>query len=270
MSGDCGWFGSYAYGVEIEGLWVNIQILDALITPMDGYLDLDIVLDVQINSSSDKFDLITHLLCIEDGCDAYVEPFEAYVHTTMALDLIDNGEGGTAVDATLGEFTVDYDLESSDINLDSCAIGTIEDIFNFFGGSLYDLILPLVDPLLQEQVADLGPELESTIEEALSSLSIQEELEVEDTIVQLQLEPTDLEITPQGLRMTVGGSSMSDTAAQCIAEFHPGGSLATPSPPPSMGSNSPQVALQPTAAIHLSDDFVNQLLFSIWEGGVLC
>jgi hypothetical protein len=270
LNGDCGWLGSYAYGIEIQGLWVEIQILEAIITPMDGYLDLDITLEVMINDSSDKFDMTTHLICIEDTCEAYVQPFEAYVNTTIAMELVDDGAGGVAIDATVGDLAVDYDLEGADINLDSCAVGTIEDIFNFFGGSLYDLILPLVDPILQSQIQDMGPDIEEAIEDGFSSLSISEELEVEDVIIYLDLEPTDLDISPDGLRLVMGGSSVADEAAECIESYNTGGSLATPSEPPEIGSVSPAVSLVPSAAIHLADDFFNQLLYSLWEGGMLC
>ena len=49
-----------------------------------------------------------------------------------------------------------------------------------------------------------------------------------------------------------------------------GGSLATPSSPPSIDSIPSSVPIDPAATVHIADDFINQLLFSFWEGGLLC
>ena len=43
--------------LEFTQGWVNLTVTNAQLIPMDGYLDLDIDLDIQINDPNDRFKL---------------------------------------------------------------------------------------------------------------------------------------------------------------------------------------------------------------------
>ena len=121
-------------------------------------------------------------------------------------------------------------MSGDDINLDSCAIGTIEDILNFIGLSIYDLVLDLAGPELESAVGDFIPEFETTIEDAPAEADINETVDLDGSELLINLSPSDANISPEGLRISVDGSVSSETEADCVSAYDPGGSL-SPSQP---------------------------------------
>ncbi len=261
------WCFNYEYG--LGGGWVSIVVSDARIVPMDGYLDVTANLLVNVNDAADPFQLYTEVACIGSTCGGHVTPFPVDLHTTIALDVVSDGAGGQRLDATLGAFEIDNGLSSSDIQLDGCALGTIEDVLNFLGLSLFDLILgPLEDALLGS-VGDLGPTLESTIEDAFASATIQQTVDLNGVPLEVNLAPTDVTVTPAGVRVALGGG-LDAAAAPCVAAYDTGGSLKTPSDPPGIGAAPAGISTPYHVGIGISDDFTNQALYAVWRGGVLC
>ncbi len=261
------WCLNYAYG--LAGAWVNVEVVNATITPANGVLDVTANLMVSLNDPSDTFQLMYELLCLDDTCGGYVDAFPVTVTTTMALEVVDDGSGTNVLDATVGAINVSYDLTNEDIHLDGCSVGDVEEVLNWFGLSLYELILDQLGGYLDSAVADIGPTLEETIEDAFSSASISQELELNGAVVQLQLEPSDVQITPAGVRVQLSGS-MASEAAPCIAAYDPGSSLKTLSEPPAIGIAPSGIDSDFHVGILLSDDFTNQALYSLWRGGLLC
>ncbi|MFZ5482206.1 MAG: hypothetical protein ACOZNI_35925 [Myxococcota bacterium] len=264
--GQC-WLGGYAFSVS--GMWVGIEVASADITPGNGVLDVRIDLNIWVNDSSDPFDLYTELECIGDTCYGHVAPFPVTVTTTMALDVVE-GTDGPQLDATIGEIVADYpDDLGSYITLDDCAIGTVEEVLNFLGLSLYDLLIDQLSGTLEDQIAEMGPELETAIEDAFGSASIDEELDVNGVIINLQLYPSDVEITPAGVRLQMSGS-MSGDAADCVADYDPGGSLKTLTDPPGIGTAPSGITTPFHVGLSLSDDIANEAFYALWRGGLLC
>jgi hypothetical protein len=261
MSTSCGFVDCYA--IEFRDAWVGIQITDARLTPGNGVIDLDMDLLVQINESSDRFDLYIEILGIGDTCHGWVEPFPVNAMTTIAMQIVTNSDGTKSVDAIVGSLQVAHSLTGDDINLESCAIGTLEEVLNFFGLSLYDLVIGQLDSVLNDAIQDAVPDLEAALEDAFAAASIHETIAIGDTELQLDLEPNDLTITPDGMEILLAGAAVAEPS-ECVAAFDPGGSLKTLTSVP--GINSAQGA----AAVLLSDDFANQALYSLWRGGVLC
>lgn len=259
--------GYYAY--ELSNAKIAIQVQSASIVPGNGVLDVTADLTVAVNQSSDPFSLYySAIWIIEDTCPGYVDAFAVHLNTTMALEVVDDGSGGTVLDATMGAINVSYELTNDDIHMD-CTIGDIEDVLDWFGLSLYDLILGQLDSYLQDTVASIGPTLESTIEDAFSAASISQDLDLNGATAHLELNPSDVQITPAGARIVMGGSMSAEPAA-CVAAYDPGGSLKT-------GSGSPDIAEHPSdvpAGFHVvadvTDDFANEALYSLWRGGLLC
>ncbi len=261
------WCFNYAYG--LAGAWVNIEVTNATITPGNGVLDITMNLMVSLNDPSDTFQLFYELACLDDTCDGYVDAFPVAVVTTMALEVVEDGSGNNALDATIGAINVSYDLVNDDIHLDNCSVGDIEEVLGWFGLSMYDLILGQLDSYLQDAVADIGPTLEETIEEAFSSATIVQELELNGAVVNLALQPSDVIITPAGVRVQMSGSMAADAAA-CVAAYDPGGSPKTPTAPPAIGEVPSSVGSDFHVGLILSDDFTNQALYALWRGGLLC
>jgi hypothetical protein len=255
---------------SISNLNIGLNLDSASIVPQEDYLELNIGLGVEINNSDDPFLLDYELTCIEYNCQGYVNPFPVDVGAKIRLELNDlDGDGINELDAIVEDLQYNYALQGEDINIDSCALGTFEDVLNIFGLSIFDLVLSFAAPALESAVNDLVPELETTIEEAFSELNIQQTLEVEGAEFNLSVSPQDVIIKPEGMRLQLGGSFTSPTISDCIADLDQEGSLSTSAPEMPIGY-SPQSISNFHLGATISDDFVNQALYSIWRGGVLC
>lgn len=268
LFGQC-WLGGAS--IDVSGIEVALEILNSAIIPQDGYLDLDITILVSLNDPSNPFALQTSLECIDSTCDGYVEPFEANVQAQVYLYVDDlDGDGNTELDVVIENMNFDYALGSEDINLDGCAIGTIEDILNVFGLSIYDLVLDLAGPELESAVTDIIPELETTIEEAFSQANINESVDLNGSELLISLNPADVLIKPEGLRIAFDGSATSEAAADCVAAFDPNASLSTDDGLPGIAAIPNGVNPSFHMAALASDDFLNQALYTVWRSGVLC
>lgn len=257
-------FGLCDYGFSLDYGVVNLSVQSARIVPMDGYLDITADLMVGINDAANPFSLGYEYCFGNDNCGGYVDAFPVSVHTTMNLEVIDDGSGQPVLDATIGSFDYSYGLDGSYIHLD-CWIQDIEDFLGYIGLSLYDIILGALAPTLESTIAEFGPTLETTIEDAFSSAVIDQELELNGAVAHLQLFPSDVDITSGGVRLVMSGAMDAD-AATCIAAYDPGGSLRTNGPIPDISS----MPLGTHAAINISDDFTNAALYALWRGGLLC
>ena len=259
------------YEYSLSGAWASLSMTDAAIVPQSGVLTLDADMMVWLNNSSDKFDLYFEILwVISDTCHGYVDPFPAWVSIDLMLDVVPVGDGTYALDATLGAMDITYDLQSSDIQLEDCSIGYLEDVLNFFGLSLYDLILGFADDAIQGAIGDATGDIEAMIEDAFASATIQEQLDVNGAIVDLMLSPRDVEIEPDGLRIVMQGSFDGNPPAECVAAYDPGGSPMTQSVPPGIGEFPSGISPTTHMGLLASDDMLNQLMYAIWRGGVLC
>ena len=261
--------GGYEY--EVSNVWVDFQVASAAIVPNTGRLDVEITLLVNVNEQADPFYVYGEVECLGTDCDGYVEPFYATVTTALGLQVIpDATTGEPTLDATVGDLNLDYTLTGTDIHLDNCFIGTIEDVLNFFGLSLYDLILSLAAPYLQDIIGDFGPEIEALLEESFGAIQLNEELDINGIILAAELAPSDVAIDTSGVRIYMDGSMTTTQVATCIDEYDPGSSVETPSDVPALGSAPASVGTGYHAALNLSDDFGNQALYSLWRGGLLC
>ncbi len=252
----------FNYEFKMYNVWVGVELVDTAIVPGNGVLDIGIDLLVNVNDSSDKFGLDYEVFCVGSDCPGYVEPFEVTVDTQMALDIVTGPDGLPVLDATLGDVNVAYADITDYLQLD-CWIGDLEEILNWLGLSLYELIFGLVESELQSAIADFGPQLEEAVEEAFSAASIQEQFEVLDTTLDLELYPSDVIIKPQGMTIVMDGSVSAPPAA-CVVDS--GGSLRTDGPPPTIQGLPTGTEI----GLVLSDDFINQAMYAVWVGGVLC
>lgn len=266
--GQC-YLGGYEY--DFTNGWVGIvEVTGASLLPQDGYLDLSADMLVEINDSSDPFSLYYSAECIDDTCHGYVDPFTVQVDAKLYLTVVTDTDGNPSLQASITDLTLNYDLTGDRITLEDCSIGTLEEVLNFFGLSLYDFVLGLADSYVQDAVANAVPDIEQQIEDAFDQATINQQLNIGDATVDLNLYPAEVSVTPAGARITLNGSVAAEDQAACIADFDPGGSLMTDSAPPDPGSAPASIPGDYHIALDLSDDFGNQALYAIWRAGALC
>jgi hypothetical protein len=265
--GEC-WLGGYAFSVS--GLEIELEFTDIQITPNTGYLDIDIDIEVQINSVADRFSLYTELECIGSTCSGRVEPFMVNATTTMALDVTEDADGVPGMNASIGELSIDHGLTGDAVHLEDCAIGTVMDILDLFGLDIVDLILPALDDALDDAVADFGPEIETLLEDAFSAAIIDQEIELQGSVLHIQAQPGDVLIRPEGIRLSMDGMADAGAPNACIAQWDPAGSLETASPTPILGEVPDGIPSNFAMGALVSDDFGNQALYALWRSGLLC
>lgn len=260
------WCFNYMY--DLAGAWVGVQVTSATIVPGNGVLDVDADMLVNVNDATDPFILAYEILCSSSDCGGYVTAFPVHIHTTMALDVVTASDGSTSLDATVGALDVTYELTNDNIVLD-CWIQDIEDVLGYFGLSLYDLLIGQIDSTLQSTISDLGPTLETTIEDAFASANIEQDLDLNGVSAHIHLYPSDVTIQPEGVRLAMAGSVSADSAT-CTAAYDTGGSLKTASSPPDLGVAPSGIDSPFHVGISLSDDFANEAMYALWRGGLLC
>lgn len=246
---------------------VGLQVLSSQVTPGNGVLDVTASLMVNVNSSADPFNL-SFSGCIDSDCPGYVDPFPVDIHTTIALEIVPGPDGQNVLDATVGAIDVSYSLDNGDIHLD-CFIQDIEDVLDYVGLSIYDLIIDQVDSLLQEQVGSLAPTLESTVEDAFASASINQDLDLNGVTAHISLAPSAIDIEPAGVRLAMAGWVSGDVAT-CVSAYDSGGPTWTNNAQADIGYAPPGVRSPYHLGIGVSDDFANQTLYTLWRGGLLC
>lgn len=270
--GECWLVGGYTYYYALSGAWAGIQVVSADITPGNGVLDVTADLLVTVNNSTSPFALDYEAACgvIGDTCPGYITPFNVHIDTTIGLAVTPDAYGVPHLDATVGAINLTYDVSGDNFQLDCTTADVIGFFRDYLGLDLYDYVLGLVSDQLNSTVADLGPTIESTLEDAFAQATISQDLDLNGASAHLDLYPSDVDISPAGLRITMAGDSYASAQAECIAAFDPGSSLATPSAAPDIGSAPSGVDTPYHLGLNLSDDFTNQLMYSLWRGGLLC
>jgi hypothetical protein len=253
------------YMYSVSNVKAGFEVIDADLTPeVDptsgmGYLGLDVDLSVWINDATDKFDISYQLLCLpEDSCIGYVDPFPLNIKAPVYLDVVTHTDGKPILTATVGDLFIDSGLNSGHTQMGLCAVGVIEDILGFFGVNFYDMIIGLVADTVHE-------EIQTALDDALESARYEDVFTLQDIDLAMALYPHSATVTTDGLEIVVEASASADPSA-CVAAYDDGGSLKTQ-------SDKPDILDLPASAhigAHVADDFVNQLLYAVWSGGLLC
>lgn len=259
----------FTYG--ITDVLVSLEVDQATITPQDGYLTLDTVILLSLNSATDRFglDLVVDSCGWFDSasqCNGYVTPLPVNAQARLDLTLVDpDGDGIQELDATVSNLVMDYTVDADNFELE-CVAGAILDALSWIGVDVYSFVLDLIAPVLQAELEQELPELETTIEEAFANATINQELDVAETIMTLQLSPEEINILPEGLRVSFDGMTNVPETAECMLSLDTGSSISTVGTPNPVGELQEQADL----GIAIQDEFVNQALYSLWRGGVLC
>lgn len=279
-----GEFCAYAYSVYADGIYVEINVDDLSLTPGTDVLNLSATAIITVNSPTDPAPIdiqadVAEITVFDDVCNLHVSPVTVQLQGAIQMQLVDDPAGidvdgdGTPdtkkLDVNVPPLNWAWDASGDNIELDDCALGTINDITSFLGFDLYGILLEQIEPQIDGLVNSLPAELEPTLEEAFAGFVIAQELDLLGVPLNLTLWPESLDIQNGGLRISM--SSVTDVPVNpCVEKYGIDGSAETPSALPGIGEAPASIPFPPHAAAAIDDDFVNQVLYGVWAGGLLC
>lgn len=265
--------GDWYYGYKVEGMWIELEMGQTDIVPTPGMLDIDAEILVNVNDSADPFSLKVEFIGISSTCDAYVAQTPVYAMMDVYMQMDDPGDGTPpTLDVLVQNLEVDIsELDGDQIVLDGCSLGTIVDVLDFFGLDVEGLIIDnLAGPMLEDQIAEIATDLETSIEDAFDALVISEEFDLEGVAATVDLYPKDVIIDHDGMRLQLAGAFDVAEASPCIAAWDEGKSVSVEGDQPVMREVPAGVTAGYHASIFLGDEFGNQALYGLWRGGLLC
>ena len=244
----------------------DIEVQNVFLTPQSGSMDMEMDLAIALNDPSSRFKLNYWLVCAKYNCRGYVDPFPTNVVGSFNIAFVDeDGDGVKEADVQFTEdLSIDIGLTGDHIHLEECPLNFLEDVFNFFGSSLYELVIDAID--INSIIGDALPEIELAIEDALNQANIDQTVDLGGTSLRIQMTPNVAMLQPEGLRMVFDSSSSVGEPAECVQEYDPLSSK---------GTETVSATLEefPSAfdfGAIVADDFVNQTLYALWSGGALC
>lgn len=259
---DSGGFSCFNYAYAVSNVWVGTKLRGADLVAGDGALQLVLDLDVWVNDASDKFILDYELFCDDTRCPGYVKPFPVTATVPFTLSVVPGPDGHGRLDATMGDVGLVHGLTSEEIELD-CTIDTIDEVLDYFGLSIYELLIGLAEDQLKAQIDDQKADLEAQLEEALAAAVLDTTVDVSGIPLHIGMWPETVSVTRAGL--AIGTEGLAEAPAiGCVVD--PGVSVGTDGAPPGPG-DAPAGG---HAGALVSDDFANQALYALWRGGLLC
>jgi len=253
--------GVSGFGIKLSDLALDLAVDDVEIDTSQGVLDINANLIVSVNNPNEKFDMEIEFFWVDSQCPGYVDPFGVTATIPITLQAIYSQDvDGRILDVSIGELGVATDLELGDVNLD-CGYGTFLDVLDWLGLNLVDLVLGFAIGPIQDQLGGLEAELEG----ALSATRIEQELDVNGAIVDLLIEPEDVNIDANGLEIVLRSRFDAEQAA-CVAASDPGFSAGSGLTYPDLVD----VPFSDSVRAVLTADMLNQAMYAFYRGGVLC
>jgi len=238
--------------------------------PPDGALVVTVALTLSINDPSDTATLYLDG-CLDYVCNLHTTPADVTFELPVTLKISQDGNGDDFVDIVFGE--VEQNIQSAmagAIYLTGCAVGDIDAWLNDnLGFSVFDLVIGQFIGEIESQIADALVSAEESGEEALQALWLEDTTDVLDTELTYEVHPSAVDHNDEGLRLVLAGRTATDPAP-CVSEFVGDGSPFTNSAIPPMTPSVPSNNAVYHLGALLADDFANQALWNLWNGGVLC
>jgi hypothetical protein len=259
---DSGGFSCFNYAYGVSNVWVGTKARGADLVAGDGALQLVLDLDVWVNDSTDKFRIDYELFCGDSSCPGYVLPFPVTATVPFTLAVVPGPDGHGRLDATMGEVGLVHGLTSDDIELD-CAIDTIDEVLDYFGLSIYEILIGIAEDQLKAQIDDQKADLEAQLEEVLAAAVLDTTVDVAGIPLHVGMWPETVEVTRAGLQIGTEGLAEAPSV-NCVVD--PGVSVGSDGRPPGP-ADAPKGG---HAGALVSDDFANQALYALWRGGLLC
>ena len=289
------------YTFEIENLLIHTEMNSMVVEADTDSLDLVLDLDLWVNeptggwpqtgddddSSGDDDDSAAADLpegpavvtiegedwaCLGYNCGLYTDPANLLIRIPISMELSADELGDPFVDVSFGQLEHNIvDAMDGKIHLTNCAIGDINQwLASNLGLDMFDLVLSAVEGEIEAQYVEQTENFEGTIEDALRGLWLQDTVDVQGTDLNYDLHPTDIDHNDHGLRIAMGGSFSSADVAECVAAYQLEGSRFTASQMPAMTATIPSTGEPYHFAVLPADDLINQAMFALWQGGVMC
>ncbi|MCP4870468.1 MAG: hypothetical protein GY898_17330 [Proteobacteria bacterium] len=248
----------------VENLTINTDFYVSELVAQEDQLLLIMDFDLSVNHPSNPAWIILDG-CIDDACGLWVDPAQVHVEMPIRMELAYDAEGDPYIDFELGPLQQDItDAMISNMAMGECALTTINAWWmENMGENLIQTMIAEaiggIDTTIQEKLE----EFEATAEEALGDIAIAGSTEIMEVPLVYGIEPTKIEHSSEGIRIALGGHV--DTAkAPCITALDPGGSYWTNTFTPAHFDNGWHMHTL------IGDDLINQALYGVWRGGVLC
>jgi len=272
----------WEYVFAIWNGWASLQLDDVTLEPRDGYLFLSADATIALNRSWDPMKVYGYVeagindlgisLSIDQQCNAWTDPIGVGLSASVYLE-VRTGPDGRYLDASIPRIDWSTDLSGNDLHLDACLLGDVIDFIQDVGGLVgFDPIgeiIGLLEDQIDDQIQGLIPDVEGMIEDAFAQARVEESVDIAGTVLDIVLEPYDIEVTPSGARLSMSGSFAADPHP-CVADYGVTGSLETAGALPPIGDAPAGVTSPHHIGAMVSDDFVNSGLFAAWRAGLLC
>ena len=239
---------------RLKNTVINVDVGKVTLTPQEGRLRLQMELWVSGTARVE-----TGGCLFNNGCNIVLDPSKVTADTTIEMNLVPDGTGRYEVDAETELFAIGLNLGDPDIN--GCLLGNFLEFF-------VELFLGTVENAVEDVIQDyVRPLIEPAVEDAFNSLNVAGTFDIGGVPLDYDFYPTALEIHPGTIGLVMGGHFSTDEVAACADPNR--GSVVTVGNLPDFGDFAPSGSDYSVAA-SLSDDLLNQLLFSAWRGGLLC
>ncbi|MBN2800190.1 MAG: hypothetical protein JXX28_13705 [Deltaproteobacteria bacterium] len=261
------------YRYWVHNMWVGMAMQDGTLSPDLDTLHLDLSLNVWMNDASDPFvvevDAYTFWWWTLADCDVHIDPFPVEVLADIELRM-DHTVTPARLDAEITLLqSVQVGLNRDQVAMD-CWVGTLDDVMDWVGLSPVDMAIDFALDEVNAQIVDMLDQLELTIEDSFNGLAIDQTLDLQGVPLQMRLNPSDVRIRPDGVRVAMAGSFDAPPDA-CVADYQVSQSHATQGTAPAIGSAPPDLEVSPHhIGAFIDDDWINQALYATWRGGLLC
>ncbi|MBW2254391.1 MAG: hypothetical protein JRI25_07320, partial [Deltaproteobacteria bacterium] len=272
----------WEYVFAIWNGWASIQLDDVTLQPEDGFLALSANATIALNRSWDPMKVYGYVeagindlgisLSIDQQCDAWTDAIAVGLSASVYLE-VRTGPDGRYLDVTIPRMNWDTDLGGDDLHLDDCFLGELIDFIQGVGGVFgFDPIgeiIGLLEDQIDAQIQSLIPDIEGLIEDAFAQARVEESVDIAGTVLDIALQPYDIQVTPSGARLAMSGSFAAEPHP-CVADYGITGSLETAGTLQPIGVAPAGVTAPHHIGAMVSDDFVNSGLFAAWNAGLLC
>ena len=200
--------------------------------------------------------------CDEDQYSVLrLNPMPFAVSTTVDLEMMtDPLTGEPVIEATTTLDRDDISIDTTKIDAAGCAAIDV----------LVSILKPFIGNAVKDQIIDMvNEDMLPAIEEGFGSLRYDDTIQVGDAGIAIKVLPSALDIRPTGTSISLSSQMEAQPVTSCIPIEPNAGSAFTAGEPPLYDEVSPGGSLYDVAAA-LSDDLVNQALFSAWHAGLLC
>lgn len=247
-----------AWSIDELDILLSTDAVD--LTTVDGQLVVEMFMTMDSTASTVTVaGDCTVLTDLDEECSLELPTTAIEATVTMSLAQLEDG----SIDATVDELA--FDISPIGNPLDDCllssAVGTLL-------GQDPEALSVLIEDLIAPELDGLGPTIEEALEDALGSAALETEIDLLGTPLTVAVAPTLVALDDRGLVLGLGAEATAPEYSDCV-DWSAGSQLFE-SGWPVLDGTAGSTSLPHDAALMVSADFVDQLLYTIWAAGLLC